>query len=501
MGGEGEAITRAATEEATGTSVRYDVAVFGAGLAARATARTLRAALGQARRVGLIETGHAPDTDLFYGTVLGPFADALHRRAGLDEGSLLRATRAAFSWGTAYQDWNAPGHAWVQAYHQPFAGVGGTEFHQHLLRLGLPLEPLLVSAQAGLRGVFAHPPADPRSPLSRAEYGYQVDPFDLGAAFGGAQKGQDAISSGIARIALGPDGIDSVELADGRRVAATLYVDATGPDARLLSALGTQRTGTRRLGALASVRPGDARAAPLCTLRAAPYGWQAKTPLRPGAHLLTVHAEGEEDEAAARAAHADPDARDATITLGRTATPWTQNCVGIGQASHASEPLTPAPLLGLYRDIARLLDLVPLSADQAVERREFNRRAGEDARHIDLFTGAFFAGGDEPNTAYRREGRSATADEKLDRKRAQWASRGLLVAFDLEPFTREDWLILHTGLGPRPRRYDRLADGADEDATRRSLQGLKAAIDTLTERMPPSDRYATQYLAYLEAHA
>ena len=62
-------------------------------------------------------------------------------------------------------------------------------------------------------------------------------------------------------------------------------------------------------------------------------------------------------------------------------------------------------------------------------------------------------------SAYWRAARETPPHETLAQiKLDQFASRGVLAAFDLEPLNAEDWTILHFGMGRRPARYDRIAD-------------------------------------------
>ena len=475
------------------------VAVVGSGLAAELAATALGRRLAGTARVVFVRTGEAPDTDRLYGTVAGPWAKALHDRIGVAEGALLRAPATALSWGTRYEGWGA-GRPWLQCHHQPFRAVGGVDLQHVLTRLGLPLQPLLVPAVAAAAGAFAHPSPDPASPLSRAEYGYQFDPAALSAVLAEARPASVEVrrAASLDAVRTGEAGIEAVTLEGGETVEADLFVDATGPAARLASALGLRRRAERSVAMLTS-RHAPAALAPYRTLAAAPFGWTATTPLRGGVLRQTLF---RPDEAAqARRAHGE-DGDEARAEIGRAEAPWLRNCVAIGHAAGIADPLTSAPLLLLYRDVSRLLALVPLDREARVERREYARRFGEDTEHAGLFAGAFFAEGGltgegPPDTAYRREARAADSP-KLARKLAQFESRGVLVPYDLEPFGPEDWLILHEGMGRRSRRHDPLADRLPEAALRRELEGQRAAIAALARRMPPAGQYLARYLDYLE---
>ena len=486
--------------------------MIGAGLAAEAAATLLAARLRGARPVLLIETGSAPQADAFYGTILGPWAKPVHDAAGVTEEALLREG-AALSWGTRYAYAGegadpAARRAWVQCHVQPFAAPGGVELQHVLTRLGLPLQPLLLPAVAGAAGTFAHPSPDPRSPLSRAEYGYQAEPASLARAFAaaGAASGVRRLRAGIGDVVTREGEIAGLTLSDGTSVEADLYVDATGPDARLLSRLGDARRSGQTVRLLTSETVTEADA-PVRDLTITAGGWTALTSVR--GRSLTMTATRPEDEAAALRRHGTEPVSVIDAALGQVPVPWIGNAVAVGHAALVADPLTPAALHLLYRDLTRLNELIPLGREQTVERREYARRFADDAEHAGLFVSALsdlaprgLAPHDPAPHDPASEGggywdAARDASPKLRTKLGQFESRGVLVQYDLEPFHREDWLILYEGQGRRPRRYDRLADRLDEGGARRDL-GLQArAIADLAARMPPAARYTERYLDYL----
>jgi tryptophan halogenase len=171
--------------------------------------------------------------------------------------------------------------------------------------------------------------------------------------------------------------------------------------------------------------------------------------------------------------------------------------VAVGQAAGVLEPLTPAPMLLLQRDIERIASLIPFSTDMSVERREYNRQCDEDYTHAELFNRAFFETPPLTDSPYWRAAREQPVPDKLATKIAQFASRGLLVAYDLEPFNPEDWNILHHGMGRVPRRYDRVADRASESEVRQYLANRRRDIENLVKTMPSHHRYVTQLAHHL----
>lgn len=188
-------------------------------------------------------------------------------------------------------------------------------------------------------------------------------------------------------------------------------------------------------------------------------------------------------------------------TLGRRSLAWAGNCVGVGQAAGVVEPLTPAPMLLLERDIERLLALIPVTGGMAVEAAEYNRRFAEDYDHAALFQQAMFQADGLPDGPYWQTARAEAVPERLERKLTMFERRGVLVAYDLEPFHPEDWLILHMGMGRRPARYDPLADRAERAQVTPFLSNMARTIEQGVATLPPARVYRAQLEQYLRKAA
>lgn len=474
------------------------IVVCGGGLAGCMTAAALAAYTSEALDITWIACKSATDADIFYGNLAPPSAYEFNLALGVAEPDLLLESDTAFSYGTHYRSWGDRQLDWVQAFHLPLPVLEGVPFHHYLTQQGIEeLEPFLVSALAARRGAFAHPPEDRGNPLSRAEYGYHFDTEDYGRLFASA-----AVRAGISRIDVEIAGLDmadgnisAVHLSDGRSVTADLWVDATGPQAHLLSQAGAKALGNRRLVAHLARTQADDAVGGVTVVTGNPDGWHARIPLRSSVLSLTV-ADAEKDPAPPGHGQA-LSTRSATATIGRREAAWLGNCVAIGQASCVAEPLTSAPMILLQRDVERLLTLLPVSDDMAVERREFNRQAEADFAHAGLFTGALFKTPPLSGSSYWRQACEEPDDDRLLRKIEQFESRGLHVAYDLEPFSPEDWLILHYGMRRKPARYDRTADRADRAGVRTYLETLRREIDGLVRSMPPHGVYLNGLTNYL----
>jgi len=468
------------------------------------TVASLARQLPPAIRITFLDIGGTAESDLFYGNVTAPSAYAFNLAAGVAEPALTLDSDTAFSWGTRYDHWAGGKRSWTQCFALPFPVVDGVLLHQYLAAVGIDrLEPYLVAAMAAKRGAFAHPPRDPakaaQHPLSRADYGYQFDPASYARLFETAVADAPGrvvrVADALASVEIDADTISGVRLSDGRVLSADLYVDCSGPAAVLLSHLVPQGEAGRRIGIAASDAPAARPGKPVRTVIPTPYGWRSDVPLRGRTRRVTVYdlADGE----AGVAAHGPAPKLVGETTLHRRPHAWAANCVGIGHVAYVLEPLTPAPMMLLERDLERLLSLIPNMGGMAVERAEYNRRCREDTHHAALFARALFATDGLPDTPYWRAALGEPQPDALVRKLEMFESRGLLVAYDLEPFHPEDWTILHLGMGRRPARHDRLADRAQPAQVNAFLTNLERSIAQTVANLPDCDTYRAQLEQYL----
>lgn len=463
------------------------ILIAGGGLAGWMCAAALSRQLGSVASVTLVDSDGAADADAFYGSVTSPAAYTFNLRAGVEEPRLALDTTTAFSWGTRYQRWGRDQRTWVQCFPLPLPVINGVAFHQYLARFGIrELEPYLAGAAAASRGGFVHPIGERTGPLARAEYGYQFDAASYRTSFEAAatRQGVTRVRAPIASVDTYESGITGVRLADGQLLQADLYVDATGPAATLRTRLGERLPGDQPRGAFVSLRPTDKLGEPVRTVTSHDFGWQAETPVQGGLLRLTVFDPDARD--AALAAHAAEPRERIEIACGWFGEPWAGNCVALGHAAQVLEPLTPAPMILLQRQIDRLLSLLPVTADSSIERRLYNRQTRDDHEHADLF-----------QRALREPAQSEAVPEKLRVKLEQFESRGLLVSYDLEPFHVEDWTVLHFGMGRRATRHDRFADHEPEAALRRQLGEFAKSIEAVANALPSHHDYMKGFREYL----
>lgn len=471
---------------------RLRVLIFGRGMTAELTAAALATGLGGAAtciRVGSVAP--APD-DILFGNAAGPSAYDFFRSIGLTEPRLFLGAPTSFSFGTKFDDWPTPGRSWLQSFQAPIETLFGVPFHQFLRERSEGLSPYLIAAAAAEAGKFAHPPEEQGHPLAKAEYGHHISPEALTALVGRhpAVTAQERYLSDGAEVMVEDGEIKGLKLVDGRTIEADLYVDCSGTERKLASAVGGRFATERSLSAANSQAALTSPPPAYRTVSLQSFGYDIDTPLQDRISKLRVfHPDQKKD--------AIGDEEALTFETGHLGEAWVGNCVAIGLASAVLEPLTPAPMMLLERAIQRLVELAPDADDMAVERREFNRLHANDTKNAALFTRALFVGDDFPDTPFWAETQVAETPPELDRKLKQFASRGVLVQYDHEPFDAEDWAVQHFGIGRRPSRQDAQVDQLPEQDIERALMTMRTTVDKVVAAMPPHHVYLAKFKDYL----
>jgi tryptophan halogenase len=470
--------------DATHNTQQKTIIICGGGLAGYLTAAHLSNQLRSSHRILLLPNVGSSAFDFMYGGATAPTAYEFLRSIGLDEPTLIQNTSTSFSFGTRIQSWPKTDSDWVLCHHLPLPALHAVPFQHHLARAGADLQGLLVSAAAAKAGKFAHPPQDPKVPLSRAEYGYQFDADELVSLLQKnlARSAVEIRSEAVTGIDADGETISGVSLETGEQLRGELYIDCTGPERTLLTALNETFKTDRTISARTTSDVADRLGPASRELIASASGWEIKTHLQGRAQSLRLSSDQGE--------HA--------LSIGRVDAGWRGNCVALGLAAYAMEPLTPAPMMLLQADIERLLELIPVSSDCRIERKEYNRRFNDDVSHARLFQDALLVSSGAYQTPFWEEAVARVRSEALDRKIAQYEHRGLLVKYDLEPFNDEDWLILHHGMGRTPNRFDRQAERATLQDTQKQLSGLRSAVQQIVTRMPPHHDYVVNLKRYLE---
>ncbi len=491
------------------------ILIVGGGTAGWMTAAALAHALPRNCAITLVESEEIGTVGVGEATI--PPIRLFNQTLGIDEAEFLRETGGTFKLGIEFVDWGRVG----QRYFHPF-GTHGKPFdlvavHQHWLAARadgctVAFDDLAMAWGAARRGRFAAPMADPRHVGSTFDYAYH---FDAGryATFlrrYAEQRGVTRIEGRAVDVARGGETglVDTVTLADGRTLAADLFVDCSGFRGLLIEgalAAGyetwTQWLPCDRAVAVpcASVGP----PIPYTRSTADAAGWRWRIPLQHRTGNGYVYRSGDisDDEAAATllakldgAALAEP--RFLRFTTGRRRSFWSRNVVAIGLSSGFMEPLESTSIHLIQAGIAKLIALFPDRGFDPALIGEYNRIATTEFERIRDFLILHYKLTERRDTPLWRDCAAMPVPETLQLKLDHFRRSGRHVAREMDLFGEASWTAVHLGQGNVPEGRDPLLGYApDAAASRVFVERLAGAISTAAESMPPHDQYLAHMLS------
>ena len=451
------------------------VLVVGGGTAGWMTAALLACTLRQGCAITLVESEEIGTVGVGEATI--PPIRLFNETLGIDEAEFVRATQGTFKLGIEFVDWARLGHR----YFHPF-GPHGRNFdtvplHQYWLKAraegeGAPLDEHSMAWALAREGKFTKPVADSRSVLSTFDYAYHFD-AGLYAAFlrrYAEARGVTRVEGKVGAVALdAADGfVESVTMADGRVLAADLFIDCSGFRGLLIE--GAMQAGYEdwthwlpcdRAVAMPSANSGPPTPFTRSTAREA--GWQWRIPLqhRTGNGYVYCSSLLEADRAAELLSQrldgeALGDPRHLRFTTGRRKAHWVKNVVAVGLSSGFLEPLESTSIHLIQANISKLVGLFPDRRFDPATTAEFNRIAVAETERIRDFIVLHYKLTTRDDSPLWRQVGAMEVPETLALKLEHFRRHGRLIAREMDLFAPASWLAVHIGQLNFPEGLDPL---------------------------------------------
>ncbi|WP_343517652.1 tryptophan 7-halogenase [Sphingomonas sp.] len=440
-----------------------------------------------------------------------PPLEALHNRIGLDEAALLRSVGGCFSLGQNFADAAGRVPAFLHAYGGAGAPIAGGDFFAYWLKarrygLPVPLEEFSLAAAAARQGRLLIPGEETET-YGRSDYGYHLPARAYAQSLRSlAEKAGVVIHSAeTVRPVLDPDRGDIVALATGNgRIGGDVFVDATGPEATLITAIDPARESWRAQfpadRMLAARGPGIAPIPVYAEIRAWEGGWTALHPATAHTHVVQAHASStcSDDEALDRARSASGLALDDAIVRpldpGRR-TAWRRNCIAIGEAACVFDPVHSVDLHAIQLGLVHLLASFPAAMGGfAARRAEYNRVMHAAFERVRDFQSAHYA-------LARYAGRFWAAGRAAPRPRAVahaidlFRARGEVPSFEEESFHPDSWRALFIGHGIVPDSYPPAIDRTPPDEVKAQLRCMLGFVREQVLKAPTHEQYLARIMA------
>lgn len=469
------------------------IAIAGDGIVAWSAAAALRRRMPWLS-VALVRAPVAPGAmaDCIASTL--PSILGFHDDLALRDDDAVQRTGAAVRLGTAFEGWVEASPGYFHGYGAHGRPFGTASFQQHWIRAAQagdarPFHDYSPAAALALGGRFVPPDPSPSAPLGRFEYGlvldlprYRAMMRALALHSGVSETGDLA---GVERRADG--GVAGLHLTNGNRVTADLFVDATGPAALLRAGAGGGREDWSRellCDRVVIADAADAREAPpYDRVEARADGWQwtasAARSTQTGRCFSSRHGTPE------------PDGEVAELSPGTWERPWLGNCVAIGDAAIAIEPLEWSNLHLAHSAIDRIVAMLPDRDCVDIELAEYNRQTLAEARRVRDFVLLHYV------TARRAEpfwqaSAAVALPQTLEHTLIQFRERGRLPVHEEETFARDSWAAVLFGQGVVPRRVDPLIEDTDPAASARAMTSFHGELISAVRAAPPSRAFHDQ---------
>ena len=432
-----------------------------------------------------------------------------HSLIGVDEHAMLAATGGTMRLGTVFADPVGAQGDYLHAFGDFGLEIGGVALYQVWLRARaagqiIDLDDYNLAAIAGKMGRFARPAADKRAMM---DYGYHLDTGRYGAFLKAhaMSLGITCEAGDIANAARDAESgaIVSLALADGRTIAGDLFVDCSGASAVLAEkALGTGFEDWSTLfpcdRAVSLDAPALADLPPLSAVSAQLPGWHHQLPLQHRtSHSLSFNAGHTSEEAATGSLRSLADAQtDAPIftarRMGRRQRPWSHNCVALGSAAAAIEPVEASEVNLARTGIMALLSLIPDRGPMLVEADEFNRVMAHETTEQHDFALLHQVVIENGEPVLRIAGERCPLPDSLAHRIALFRGRGRLQP-QIGPWSPPDWLAVMLGRGLIPASWDPMADGIEPPRAQQNFVRLAGLFRQSAETMPRHADYIAHH--------
>ena len=473
------------------------VAIAGGGIVGWSVAAALRRRAPQIE-VTLVATPIAPDAlaDRMMSTL--PSIVEFHSDIGLREADTVVRAKSGFRLGTRFEKWTIDQPDYVHAYGDYGRSISASPFYQHWLRareLGdaVPFDSFCCAASIGAGGQFFHPQSSARLP--GFAYGLHIDPpryREMMRAYA-LHLGVREQHAEVADVRLRPaDGfIEALVLDGGIEVAADLFIDATGPAARLRGKLNREREDWSdqlicdRVVIVDTQEPSDAPPLDRATAFEAGWRWEAAAPSRRSKGIVYSSRHLTDEAAEAMLEGGDRIA----IHAGRYKEPWFRNCLAIGDSAVAIEPLEWTNLHLAHSAIDRLVAMMPDVDCSPVELWDYNRQANAEADRVRDFVMLHYAVSQRAGDPFWVDASTRPLPASLEHTLIQFRERGRLPFYEEETFTRDSWAAVLIGQGVYPRRTDPMLDETSPDESAKAMQEVREAIGALVAKAPSHSNY------------
>lgn len=490
----------------TGNLVKR-VVIAGGGTAGWLAAAVLSRQLGAILDITLVESEEIGTIGVGEATI--PTMRAFQGLLGVDEQEFMRATKASFKLGIAFEGWTRPGDRYVHSFGTVGKSTWMGDFQHFWLEAQArgdagDIGDYCFELQAAEAGRFA---TDDRSQLN---YAYHLD-ASLYARFLRTRAEADGlkrVEGKITTVEQDPESGDirALVLESGTRIEGDLFIDCTGFAALLIGK--TLDVGFEDWGhwlptdsAFAVQTTAVAPARPYTRAIAHGAGWRWQIPLqhRVGNGLIYASAHLSDDEARAQLLREVDgevliEPRKIRYRTGRRLRAWDKNCIALSLAGGFVEPLESTTLHLIMTGLTRLMQQFPSEGISPAVVDRYNEQSRRELEAVRDFIVLHYHLNqrDEP---FWRERREMTIPDALQARIALFEDAAQTYQGGDDLFRTDSWLQVMLGQGLRPRAHHPMARIMPREQLGRALGDIKRNITAAVAKLPQHQAFLDRYCA------
>lgn len=488
------------------------VVIAGGGTAGWTVASLLAQQLGPLLDITLVESDEIGTVGVGEATI--PTIRTFHALLGIDEREFMRATKASFKLGIAFENWGRIGDRYIHPFGEAGKSTWMADFHHMWLMakargFGGEMGDYCFEHQAAMADKFAV------SEGAQINYAYHLD-AGLYARFLRQifePKGVRRVEGRIASVEQDSESgyIKALVLENGDRVNGDLFVDCTGFRGLLIEQ--TLKAGYEDWrhwlptdSALAVQTESTASVPPYTRSMARGAGWQWRIPLqhRVGNGLVFCSAH-QSQEAARDELLANLDGSPLTeprlirYVTGRRLKTWDKNVVAVGLSSGFLEPLESTSIHLIQIGAMRLVQLFPFGGNFEALAARYNAKALYDFEHVRDFIILHYKVTQRDDTPFWRSCRDMDIPDSLAGRIDLFRESGCIYPEGEELFKVASWLFVMLGQGIMPQHHHYMGALLGDQRLQRALESLKQNIAGAVQRMPSHGEFLKSYCAPLKA--
>lgn len=493
-----------------------NVAIIGGGTAGWMCAAALAHTLGGTCGIRLVESEDIGTVGVGEATI--PSIRLFNRFLGIDEHEFVAATQGTFKLGIQFLNWGRLGDSYFHPFGRYWSDFDIVPWYHYWLQAksagaSSAFSDHSLAWAAAAHGRFDQPlRGDPRQIRSSFDYAYHFDAGAYARFLRGycEARAVERLNGKVVAVErqAGQGFLSSVILADGRRVAADLFIDCSGFRSLLLGQ--ALQTGFEawdhwlpcdRAVAIPSKSLGSTLPYTQATARTA--GWQWRIPLQHrvgngyvfcSAFLSPEEALRHLETALEGAPIAPP--RFLQFQAGHRKRFWEKNCVAIGLAAGFLEPLESTSIHLIQTAILRLIALFPGRKRADALREEFNLQTADEFEEIRDFIILHYAATSRTDAPLWQHVSRMSLPDSLMHKIEIFRSHAHIGCRDSDLFQSPNWLsvllgqhIIPTAVPALARLRSPLVGAPDR------LTAFRTGVLATALAMPSHDDYIARHCA------